>query len=142
MKRIAIVLASALIAVLPVSAAHAQTPSAPKNAGVTGMWLGTNSGFENGVYKSSEVRYTITAVNGVALTGTKSWRQADGTWSDPESFQGVLYKSGDFHAADNDGCIIGRLVSPTKIRATYLEAGEDQSALVTVLTKASRQARR
>ena len=56
MKRIAIVLASALIAVLPVSAAHAQTPSAPKNAGVTGMWLGTNSGFENGVYKSSEVR--------------------------------------------------------------------------------------
>lgn len=117
-------------------------PSAPKNAGVTGMWLGTNSGFENGVYKSSEVRYTITAVNGVALTGTKSWRQADGTWSDPESFQGVLYKSGDFHAADNDGYIIGRLVSPTKIRATYLEAGEDQSALVTVLTKASRQARR
>ena len=142
MKRIAIVLASALIAVLPVSAAHAQTPSAPKNVGVTGMWLGTNSGFENGVYKSSEVRYTITAVNGVALTGTKSWRQADGTWSDPESFQGVLYKSGDFHAADNDGYIIGRLVSPTKIRATYLEAGDDQSALVTVLTKASRQARR
>lgn len=54
----------------------------------------------------------------------------------------MLYKSGDFHAADNDGYIIGRLVSPTKIRATYLEAGEDQSALVTVLTKASRQARR
>jgi len=134
--------ATALLAVVPVGAANAQTPTAPRNAGVTGMWMGTNSGFENGVYKSSKVRYTITAVDGVAFTGSKSWQRTDGTWSDPESLQGVLYKSGDFHAADNDGYIIGRLVSPNKIRATYLEAGDDSSALVTVLTKASRQSGR
>lgn len=106
------------------------------------MWLGTNSGYENGIYKSSLVRYTITQVNGVALTGIKSWMKADGTWSDPEAFQGVLYKSGEFHAVDNDGYLVGKLISPTKIRATYLEAREDQGALVTVLTKASGDARR
>ena len=102
------------------------------------MWVGTNSGYENGVYKSSPVRYTITQVNGVALTGVKSWMTADGTWSEPESFQGVLYKSGEFHAVDHDGYLVGMWISKTKIRATYLEAGIDQAALVTVLTKASK----
>ena len=53
---------------------------------------------------------------------------------------GVLYKSGIFHAVDNDGYLVGELKSPTMIRATYLEAGDDQAALVTVLTKASRGA--
>ena len=150
MKRILIALTCALVALLPAGAAHAQTPTttaqttkaqttkAPKNVGVTGLWLGTNSGYENGVYKSGDVRYSITEVNGVALTGTKSWRMADGTWSEPEGFDGVLYRSGEFHAVDEDGMLIGRLISPTKIRATYLETGSDRAALVTVLTKASR----
>ncbi len=91
-------------------------------------------GHENGVYKSSDVRYTVTAVDGVALTGEKSWRQADGTWSDPKGFEGVLYRSGEFHAVDEEGILIGRLISKTKIRATYLESGADRAALVTVLT--------
>lgn len=142
MKRTAIVIASAVLALVPVSAAQAQTSAAPRNVGITGMWLGTSYGYENGVFKSSDVRYTVTAVNGAALTGTKAWRQADGTWSEPESFQGVIYKSGEFHAADEDGYLVGRLISPTKIRVTYLEAGSDQAALVTNLTKASRTARR
>ena len=142
MKKILIATLSALLLLTPAAAAQAQTPVAKKNVGITGMWLGTNSGYENGIYKSSPVRYTITQVNGVALTGIKSWMKADGTWSDPETFQGVLYKSGEFHAVDNDGYLVGKLISPTKIRATYLEAGEDQGALVTVLTKASRDARR
>lgn len=104
------------------------------------MWLGTNYGFENSVYKDTPVRYTVTSVDGVALTGTKQWQMSNGQWSEPELFQGVLYKSGAFHAVDNDGYLKGELLSPTKIRATYLEAGEDQAALVTVLTKASRGA--
>ena len=45
-------------------------------------------------------------------------------------------------AADEDGYLVGRLISSTKIRATYLEAGSDQAALVTNLTKASRASRR
>jgi len=142
MKRILIAALSALLLLAPAVPTQAQTHVAKKNVGITGMWLGTASGFENGVYKSTRVRCTFTQVNGVALTGIKSWMKADGTWSDPETFQGVLYKSGDFHAADNDGYLVGKLISPTKIRATYLEAGEDQSALVTVLTKASRDSRR
>jgi hypothetical protein len=141
MKRLLIASLSLLLLLLPVGAAQAQAPLAKKNVGITGMWLGTNSGYENGVYKSSPVRYTVTQTNGIALTGVKSWMKADGTWSDPETFQGVLYKSGEFHAVDNDGYLVGKIISPTKIRATYLEAGEDQSALVTVLTKASRAAR-
>jgi len=68
--------------------------------------------------------------------------KTDGTWSDPESFQGVLYKSGDFHAADNDGYLVGTMTLPTTIRATYLEAGKDESALVTKMTKASTDSRR
>lgn len=138
MKRILVTLAATLVALLPASATHAQTMHAPMNVGISGLWLGTNYGYENGVYKSSDVRYTVTAVDGVALSGEKSWRQADGTWSDPEGFEGVLYRSGEFHAVDEDGILIGRLISPTKIRATYLETGTDRAALVTVITKASR----
>jgi len=138
MKKLMIAILSFLLLLVPVGVAQAQSPLAKKNVGMSGMWVGTSSGYENGVYKSSPVRYTITQVNGVALTGVKSWMTADGTWSEPETFQGVLYKSGEFHAVDNDGYLVGMLLSKTKIRATYLEAGVDQAALVTVLTKASR----
>jgi hypothetical protein len=123
---------------MPASTALADQTSSPRNVGISGSWLGTNYGFENGIYKDTPVRYTVTKVDGISLTGTKQWQMSNGQWSDPEMFQGVLYKSGAFHAVDNDGYLIGELVSPTKIRATYLESGEDQAALVTVLTKASR----
>lgn len=135
-----ITIVACVVAMAPTSAALANQTMAPKNIGVTGMWLGTNYGFENGTYKDTPVRYTVIKVDGIALTGTKQWQMSNGQWSDPESFQGVLYKSGVLHVVDNDGYLIGELVSPTKIRATYLEAGEDQAALVTVLTKASRGA--
>jgi len=139
--RIALVSLTALAAaIMPASIALADQASTPKNVGIAGSWIGSNYGYENGVYKDTPVRYTVTAVNGIAVTGTKQWRMSDGQWSDPESFQGVIYKSGMFHAVDRDGYLVGELVSPTKIRATYLEAGEDQAALVTVLTKASRRA--
>lgn len=138
MRTLGVTVAAAMLAILPVSAAQAHESAAPRNVGVTGTWVGTNSGYENGVFTSREVRYAITDVTGVAITGTKSWRQDNGEWSEPEGFQGVLYKSGEFNAVDDDGYILGRLVSPTKIRATYLEAGEDQSALVVVLNKSSR----
>ena len=138
MKKLMIASLSILLLLVPVGVVQAQAPTAKKNFGISGMWIGTNSGYENGVYKSSPVRYTITQVNGVALTGVKSWMKADGTWSESESFQGVLYKSGEFHAVDNDGYLVGKWISKTKIRATYLEAGVDQAALVTVLSKASR----
>ncbi len=128
----------ALIALLPATASHAQPMAKPKNLGVAGLWEGTNTGFENGVFRVREIRFSIAKTNGVALTGTKSWRDLGGTWSAEEPFQGVLYKSGELHAVDSDGYIIGRLVSPTRIRATYLEAGEDQAAFVLNLTKASR----
>ena len=130
-------LTTCVVAMAPTGAALASQSAAPKNVGITGMWLGTNYGFENGIYKDTAVRYTVTKVDGIALTGTKQWQMNDGQWSDPEMFQGVLYRSGAFHAVDNDGYLVGELVSPTKIRATYLEAGDDQAALVTVLTKAS-----
>ena len=142
MRRVIVALAALLFALVPAGMAHAETSASPRNAGLTGMWMGTNTGFENGVFKSTDIRFSITAVNGAALTGTKSWRQADGTWSEPEAFQGVLYRSGEFHAVDNDGYIIGERVAPNRIRATYLEAGDDQGAFVLNLTKASRSARR
>ena len=137
-KTVLAALTACVVAMAPTGAALASQSTAPKNVGITGMWLGTNYGFENGIYKDTAVRYTVTKVNGIALTGTKQWQMNDGQWSDPEMFQGVLYRSGAFHAVDNDGYLIGEIVSPTKIRATYLEAGDDQAALVTVLTKASR----
>ena len=138
LKKVLVLIAATLVALLPATAASAAPALKPANVGITGMWLGTSQGYENGAFKSTEVRYTITAVDGVFLTGTKSWLMKSGTWSEPESFQGVLYKTGAFYAADHDGYLIGELVSPTKIRATYLEAGDDEAALVTVLTKASR----
>jgi hypothetical protein len=142
MKRILIATLSALLLIAPAAPTQAQTPVAKKNVGITGMWLGTASGFENGVYKSTRVRYTFTQVDGVSLTGVRSWLKTDGTWSEPQTFQGVLYKSGDFYAADNDGYSFGKRISPIKIRSTYLEAGEDQSAFHEVITKASRQSDR
>jgi len=124
-----------LLFAVPSGTAHAQTKSTPKNSDISGIWLGTNYGYENGVFKSSDLRFTIQKVNGVTFTGVKSWRQSNGEWSEEELFQGVMYKNGEFHAADNDGIIIGKRTSPNRIQATYLEVGEDQAALVMNLRK-------
>jgi acid phosphatase class B len=138
MKKLFVSIAALLLIVAPTSAAHAQVKSTPKNSGITGVWLGTNYGFVNGVFKSNDLRFTIQKVNGVTFAGVKSWRQSNGEWSEPEPFMGIMYKNGEFHAADTDGVLIGKGTSPNKIRATYLEVGEDQAALVMNLTKASR----
>ena len=75
MKRLLIASLSLLLLLLPVGAAQAQAPLAKKNVGITGMWLGTNSGYENGVYKSSPVRYTVTQTNGIAYSN--QWHSLD-----------------------------------------------------------------
>ena len=63
MKRLAILIVSTVLALIPISTVSAQTPNAPRNVGITGMWLGTNYGYENGVFKSTDVRYSITEDN-------------------------------------------------------------------------------
>jgi hypothetical protein len=138
MKKILVSLVAVFFALTTVSVAQAQTPAASRNAGITGMWLGSGTGFENGALKKTDMRFTITQVDGVTFTGTKSWRSPGGTWSEPEGLQGAIYKSGEFHAVDEDGYMVGRLISPTKIRYTYLEAGSDSAAIVYNLVKASR----
>jgi hypothetical protein len=50
----------------------------------------------------------------------------------------VLTKSGVFRAVDEDGYILGELISPTRILGTYLEAGADQVALIQDLRKITR----
>ena len=116
-------------------AAHTQ---APRNTGIAGTWIGTQKGFENGTYMNRQVRLIVTKAKGEAISGTKSWREISGAWSEPEAFQGAVMKSGEFRAVDEDGYLIGELVSPTRIRATYLEAGTDQAALICDLKKATR----
>ena len=63
MKRLAVLIVSIVLALIPISTVSAQTPNAPRNVGITGMWLGTNYGYENGVFKSTDVRYSITEDN-------------------------------------------------------------------------------
>ena len=104
------------------------------------MGVGTNYGFENGLFKNTDLRWTVEKVNGVTFTGVKSCREVQtGEWSEPEPFMGIMYKNGEFHAVDSDGVIIGKRTSPNKIRASYLKAaGDIQDALVMKMTKASR----
>lgn len=130
--------AALLIATIAPATAQADQAQAPGNTGITGTWIGTQKGFENGTYVSRQVRFVVTKAKGESLTGTKSWRETNGEWSEPEPFQGAILKSGTFHAVDDDGYIIGELVSPTRIRATYLEAGNDQAVLIQDMTKATR----
>ena len=138
MRPLAIVAAVLLIASAAPVTAHASEPAAPRNTGISGTWIGTQKGFENGTFVSRQVRYTIAKAKGAALTGTKSWRDAGGTWSSPEPFQGVLLASGEFNAVDDDGYIFGELVTPTRIRGTYMEAGADQAVYLQDLRKATR----
>jgi len=56
MKRLLILPLSIALLLMPVGAAQAQAPSANMNVGINGMWLGTSSGFENGVYKFNSGR--------------------------------------------------------------------------------------
>lgn len=130
-------IAFAVIAAIPTSAQAAHT-QAPRNTGLSGTWIGTQKGFESGTYVTRQVRLVVTKVKGEAMSGTKSWREINGSWSEPETFQGAVMKSGEFRAVDEDGYFIGELISPTRIRATYLEAGADQTVLISDLKKATR----
>lgn len=136
------VLTASSIALVSVTAAspsaQAAHTQAPRNTGIAGTWIGTQRGFENGTYVNRQVRLIVTKAKGEAISGTKSWREISGTWSEPEEFQGAVKKSGEIHAVDEDGYLIGELVSPTRIRATYLEAGTDQAAFICDLKKATR----
>ena len=120
------------------TSAQAADTQAPRNTGITGTWIGTQKGFENGTYVNRQVRLIVAKAKGEAISGTKSWREIGGAWSEPESFQGAVLKSGEFHAVDDDGYFIGELISPTRIRATYLEAGADPTTLISEFKKATR----
>lgn len=117
------------------AAAQAQPRAERPTTNVTGTWIGSNYGFESGVFINRQVRYTVTTMNGQTLTGTKSWRLDNGDWSETEVFQGVLRKTGEFLASDEDGIFIGELTSRNRITGTYLEVGTDAAVLVTTLTK-------
>ena len=43
-----------------------------------------------------------------------------------------------YRAVDGDGYLTGTLVSPTRMRGTYQEAGSDAAAYTQILTKISR----
>jgi len=100
-----------------------------------GTWIGSNLGYEDGEYQEREIRLIIEQSTEGAFSGVKSWRELGGEWSEPENFAGALLDSTGFHAADDDGYIIGTVVSPTSIQATYLEAGDDHGAFALDLTQ-------
>jgi hypothetical protein len=60
------------------SPAQAAQSQASRNTGISGTWIGTQKGFENGTYVNRQVRFIITKVKGEALTGTKFWRESNG----------------------------------------------------------------
>ena len=138
MKRVLSLVSLLLIMTLAPATAHATSPQSPRNAGFEGVWTGTSEGFENGTFISREVRFTISSTKGAAFTGTKSWREKGGEWSAPEPFQGVFATARTYRAVDEDGYMFGTLVSPTRIRGTYQEAGTDAAAYTQILTKTSR----
>ena len=140
MKKLLAAIAAIMLTFLSMGVAHAETKSGPRNVGMKGEWVGTNYGFENGVFKNTDLRWTIEKVNGVTFTGVKSFREVQtGEWSEPEPFMGIMYKNGEFHAVDADGVIIGKRTSHNKIRASFLKAsGDNQDALVMKVTKSSR----
>lgn len=100
-----------------------------------GTWIGENLGYEDGEFQEREIRFVIDQSTGSTFSGEKSWREVDGEWSEPESFSGNVVDATDFHAADDDGYIVGTLVSATTIHATYLEAGVDAGAFALTLEK-------
>ena len=138
MRKITALVSLVLMLAVAPATAHATAPQAPRNAGFEGVWTGTQEGFENGTFVTQEVRFTISSRQGAAFTGSKSWREKGGEWSTPEKFQGVFTSSKSFQAVDEDGYIFGTMVTPAKIRGTYLESGSDAAAFTHVLTKTSR----
>ena len=72
MKKLLAATAAIMLTFLSMGVAHAETKSGPRNVGINGVWVGTNCGFQNGVSKSTDLRWTIEKVNGVTFTGVKS----------------------------------------------------------------------
>lgn len=135
MRKIVSVLAAVVFVLITPAVSQAQPQSERSKANIVGTWVGSNSGFELGVFVDRQVRYTISSMNKQTFTGNKSWRQNNGEWSNTEAIQGVLLKSGQFMTVDEDGIFIGKLVSRNRISGTYLEVGSDAAALVTTLTR-------
>ena len=102
---------------------------------IEGTWIGEQIGYEQGVLKETEVRYLIEDSVGGAFSGTKSWREVGGQWSEAEVFEGAFIDSQQFYATDSDGFTVGKLTSSNSITSTYLESGEDQGAFAENLTK-------
>lgn len=115
----------------------AATPTDQRGAAVLrGQWVGSNTGYENGVYVKRELRLTITKTRGSAFSGTKGWRDLGATtWEGPEPIQGILLPNGEIHAADADGIMVGTLVSPKEFHLVYTEVGGDGSAFLQKLVK-------
>ncbi|MER3388556.1 MAG: hypothetical protein RJQ01_00855 [Microcella sp.] len=121
---------------LSLAGCAASVSSGSLEAGaLEGTWIGDNLGYEGGEYQEREIRFVIDQSTGSTFSGEKSWREVDGEWSEPESFSGNVLDATDFHAVDDDGYIVGTLVSATTIQATYLEAGVDAGAFALTLEK-------
>lgn len=102
---------------------------------IEGSWVGEQIGYEKGVLKETEVRYLIEESAGGVFSGTKSWRELGGQWSEAEVFEGAFIDSQQFYATDSDGLIVGKMTSSNSITATYLESGDDQGAFAENLTR-------
>ena len=128
--------AAAITLAFSLAGCAASAPSGPLGEGeIEGTWIGENLGYEDGEYQEREIRFVIDASTGTTFSGEKSWREIGGDWSDPEGFSGNILEGTDFHAVDDDGYLIGTIVSSTTIRATYLEAGVDAGAFALTLEK-------
>ena len=50
MKKLLAAIAAIMLTFLSMGVAHAETKSGPRDAGIKGVWVGTNHGFGNGVF--------------------------------------------------------------------------------------------
>ena len=128
--------AAAITLTFSLAGCAASAPSGPLAEGaIEGTWIGENLGYETGEYQDREIRLVIEESTGTTFSGEKSWREIGGEWSEPEGFAGNILDGTDFHAADEDGYLIGTIVSSTTIEATYLESGVDAGAFALTLEK-------
>lgn len=95
--RYIIAVAGVLALVVPTAAqasSAARSSSDPAQV-LVGRWVGSYSGYVNGVYVEGGEKFVITQAKGYAAKGTWQYREKGGRWSVPKPVQFVVDTDGD-----------------------------------------------
>jgi len=134
-----LVAAACAVTLVAPSAAGAAVPDRAKSdpaQALVGRWVGSYSGYVNGVYYAGDEKFIITKAKGYAAKGTWQHRENGGRWSAPQPVQFTVDLEGnetdlDIWGQDAVGFYSGELRGDRMV-LNYVSISPDQALRFTV----------